>query len=80
MPKFANFAEQIANFRFGRKSGEVSVASIVRKQGDKSKRNFTARDEISHRQFVPQCRTKFRFGETKFRLGEAKFRLSKIRS
>ena len=49
-------AEQIANFRFGRKSGEVSVASIARKQGDESKRNFTARDENSYRHFVPAGR------------------------
>ena len=47
------FAE-IREFR--EQSGDVSVASIVRKQGDESKRNFTARDEILHRHFVPAGR------------------------
>ena len=68
-PKSANLAEQIANFRFGRKSGDVSVASVVRIS------------KVMNRNEISWLETKFRIDisclqdEISFRQG-----LSKIRS
>ena len=88
--KLREFGKQIANFRFRRESGEISVLLLFY-----CRRNFASkvinRNKISRHETKFRCeirtrwtkfrviRTKFRFDEAKLRFGETKYRLDETK-